>query len=197
MTLPFPKAILAVDPGGNVGFAQVVGDPAKKSSYRAWITRLGPWPLKGEGEPPKDDALQIVKDFCAAWKPEEAVVICESFVTAQRQNRYGRFTNELIGAVEGICYVYDIPLLMMRNKDRLDHRPRAEAMLGVVHNPNHDRDDVAALSHLLAFIARIQAPQRASSQPRPVVSSIQAPRGRVGTATSKIKRMKPNEPTRI
>jgi hypothetical protein len=32
--LSFPEGILSVDPGGNVGFAQLTGDPAKKSSYQ-------------------------------------------------------------------------------------------------------------------------------------------------------------------
>lgn len=205
---PFPKAILGVDPGGSVGFATMIGDPLKKSSYKAWMVQLGPWPR--EGEPPKDEALQVVKDFCCAWRPEEAVVICERFHTAQRQNRYGRFTNELIGAVEGICFAYDMPVLMLINKDRLKRRPHAEAMLGVPHNPNHDRDDVAALSHVLSFISRISAPPPTRPTPNrtapptttrraatllPPVSSPQTLRGRVGTATSKIKRMQPHDGT--
>lgn len=152
-----PRAILSVDPGGNVGFA--VREP--HVDLRAWIVKLGPW--TDNEEPPKAAALEVVDIFCREWEPSvkfgpRGVVLCEQFTTAQRQNRYGRFTNELIGAVEGICFVYGVPFIRRVNKERKKFTPQAERLLGVPHNPkpHHDRDDVAALSHLLAFIAMVQ-----------------------------------------
>lgn len=163
---------MAVDPGGNVGFATLRGDPTKKSSYRAWIVKLGPWPLKGEGEPPKDDALREVKAFCED-AGSNGLVICEMFTTAQQQNRYGRFTNELIGAVEGITYVYDVPFIQVRNNARRDFMPQAYRLLKKKPNPTHDPDDTAALGHLLAFVKKLQS----------ALSSSKPPGGGRGTAT--------------
>jgi hypothetical protein len=154
--LSFPEGILSVDPGGNVGFAQLTGDPAKKSSYRAWIVTLGPWPLKGEGEPEKDAALSDIKGFCESYG-SRGLVLCERFTTRQRQNRYGRFTNEMIGAVQGITYVYDVPMVEVMNNARKDATPQAYKLLGKKPNPTHDPDDVSALSHLLAFVAKLRA----------------------------------------
>lgn len=154
-TLRFPDSILSVDPGGNVGFAQLTGDPEKKRSYNAWVVKLGPWPLKGEGEPPKDEALEFVNDFCRTYGPR-GFVICERFITGQRQNRFGRFTNEMIGAVEGITYAHGTPVLMVKNTARRDATPQAYRLLGKVKKGDHDPDDVAAMAHLLAFVTKLQ-----------------------------------------
>lgn len=174
MTIAFPDSILSVDPGGNCGFAQLDGPPDKKSSYRAWIVKLGPWPLKGEGEPPKDPALADVNTFCRRYG-SRGLVICEMFTTAQQQNRYGRFTNELIGAVEGVTYVYDTPFILVRNNARKDATPQAYRLLKKKINPTHDPDDVAALAHLLAFVRKL----------REALESTKSPGGGRGTATSK------------
>lgn len=151
----FPEAIMAVDPGGSCGFATLHGDPTKKSSYRAWIVKLGPWPLKGEGEPTKDPALKEVQAFCEI-NGSKGLVICEMFTTAQQQNRFSRFTNELIGGVEGVTFVYDVPFILVRNNARKDFTPQAYKLLKKKVNPTHDPDDVAALAHLLAFVKKLR-----------------------------------------
>jgi hypothetical protein len=145
---------MAVDPGGTTGIATLTGQP-RLENLKAWRIELGPWPEKGKGDPDKADVLYEVKAFCAAHK--DGVVIVERFHTAQRGNRYSHFTVEEIGAIEGVCFTYGTELHLVINKQRKRFIPIAERILGVPHNPvpHHDRDDVAALGHLLTFIHRI------------------------------------------
>lgn len=74
-------------------------------------------------------------------------VICENFTTAGRISSYGLLTVRIIGGVQAICWLYDLPLAMQMPQHRNMRQKMADGMADVIH----ERD---ALAHLLSWEAR-------------------------------------------
>lgn len=142
--------LLAIDPGGSSGLAFRLDDEARSS---ACITIPG------------YDIKRIVTEIAQRVTQIEVVII-ESFLGIQYRGNHGIATIEVIGAVLGVCALFNIPVLKQTPAQRKMQERNAVAMLtarkktlGLGYTPH----EVSALSHLLTYETRLARAERAQS----------------------------------
>lgn len=87
-------------------------------------------------------------------------VICEDFIPVDPKTKqplissYGTTTVKLVGGIEAICYIRDIPFTLQRNVDRIPFKSQALDLMISLYGKKHPRDhELDALAHLLRFEA--------------------------------------------
>lgn len=124
--------ILAIDPGISTGIATKIN-----LAYNTFTTKQN------------SDVYEIVYEY-----PWDYVVI-EQYSTTLI-GKYGLRTVELVGAVEGLCYIQKLRLIKRNPIQRTPFVPRAKTLmkeleLGVGLLDEVVNHQVSALSHLLGF----------------------------------------------
>jgi len=136
MIQPKPKPqvdILAVDPGNHCGLA--------------WRYADGTW-----------DTTMIYENFSKVAShltpnPPRLLTI-ENFNTAGNISKYGLYTVRLIGQLQGIAWLLDIPVVMHDPQHRLPYIPTARGLLNVREQATKPRrrwvvHEMDALAHLI------------------------------------------------
>lgn len=121
------KPIIAIDPGHSTGIA--IRTPSGDWSTATLTSKESLWSLF------KEYAFEIA--------------IVERF-SAQLISGPGLDTTELVGSIEGICYIKEIHFIRHTPQFRYPWLPQAKMMLSNLRQPftKHEND---ALAHLLGF----------------------------------------------
>lgn len=120
--------ILGVDPGGTTGLAINID-----GKYETWC------------QPDKRELFEFI-----IQTPIEVIVI-EQFITSIiHTHKYGIYTAEIVGAIEALAFVKQIPFHRRTNHQRLPFVPRATQIIKAKRR-SFEGHEVAALAHLLGW----------------------------------------------
>jgi hypothetical protein len=123
--------LIAIDPGITSGVAIKVG-----TKYDTCVAHTGA------------ELWEFIRDY------NFETVIIEQFSTSSLISKFGLRTAELVGGVEALCWLKNIPIVRRMPAQRIPFLRRAALMLRDTAIVEHQQD---ALAHLLAWEGHIKS----------------------------------------